>query len=93
VFATKENLDLLSKSDHWFADGTFKSCPPLFTQVYTIHVIKHNLVIPIVFALMPDKTQSSYERLFSAIKTHNINLNPKTIMTDFEESSLIAFKI
>ncbi|XP_022161380.1 uncharacterized protein LOC111027331 [Myzus persicae] len=93
VFATKENLDLLSKSDHWFADGTFKSCPPLFTQVYTIHVIKHNLVIPVVFALMPDKTQSSYERLFSAIKTHNINLNPKTIMTDFEQSSLNAFKI
>jgi len=42
---------------------------------------------------MPDKTQSSYERLFSAIETHNINLNPKTIMTDFEQSSLNAFKI
>lgn len=37
-----------------------------------------------VFDLMPDKTQSSYERLFSSIKTHNISLNPKTIMPDFD---------
>lgn len=29
-FSTKENLDLLTKSDHWFADGIFKSCSPLF---------------------------------------------------------------
>jgi len=93
VFATEKNLDLLAKSDHWFSDGTFKSCPPLFAQVYTIHVIKNNLVIPVVFSLMPDKTQSSYERLFTAIKTHNNNLNPKTIMTDFEQSSINAFKI
>ncbi|KAL4131205.1 hypothetical protein QTP88_008546 [Uroleucon formosanum] len=41
------------------SNGTFKSCSPLFTQVYTINVIKHNLVIPVVFALKPDKTQSS----------------------------------
>ncbi|KAE9529589.1 hypothetical protein AGLY_011685 [Aphis glycines] len=58
VFATEKNLDLLAKSDHWFADGTFKSCPPLFAQVYTIHVIKNNLVIPVVFSLIPDKTQT-----------------------------------
>jgi hypothetical protein len=93
VFATKENLGLLSKSNNWFADGPFKSCHPLFAQVYMIHVIKHNLIIPVVFALMPDKTQSSYERLYSAIKTHNINLNSKTIMTNFKQSSLYAFKI
>ncbi|KAL4091429.1 hypothetical protein QTP88_026121 [Uroleucon formosanum] len=49
--------------------------------------------VPVVFALIPDKTQSSYERLFSAIKTHNIHLNPKTILTDFEQSSSKAFKI
>lgn len=40
VFATEKKLDLLAKSDHWFADGTFKSCPSLFAQVYTIHVIQ-----------------------------------------------------
>lgn len=42
---------------------------------------------------MPDETQSSYERLFSAIQIYNVNLNPKIIMTDFKKSSLNAFKI
>jgi len=42
---------------------------------------------------MPDKTECSHERLFSVIKTHNISLNPKTIMTNLKQSSINAFKI
>lgn len=58
-----------------------------------MYVINHNLVIPLVFALMSDKKQSSYESSFSLIITHNINLNSKIIMTNFEQSTLNAFKI
>lgn len=58
-----------------------------------MYVINHNLVIPLVFALMSDKKQSSYESSFSSIITHNINLNSKIIMTNFEQSTLNAFKI
>jgi len=41
---------------------------------------------------MPNKTQASYTRLFSASKNLKPNLNPTSIMTDFEQSALNSFK-
>lgn len=35
IFSTKENLELLTTCDHWYADGTFSSSRPLFSQIYT----------------------------------------------------------
>jgi hypothetical protein len=92
LFSTKFNLDILSQAQHWFADGTFKVVPKLFGQLYTIHGVKYNNVIPSVFILMPDKSQNSYERAFEALKNLQNNLNPSSIMTDFEQSSINAFK-
>ena len=37
IFSTRRNLQLLSRSEHWYADGTFKVVPSIFTQLYTIH--------------------------------------------------------
>lgn len=37
IFATKSNLEFLRRCDEWYADGTFKTAPPLFTHIYTIH--------------------------------------------------------
>ncbi|XP_025192763.1 uncharacterized protein LOC112592834 [Melanaphis sacchari] len=91
IFCTREGLELMSESEHWFADGTFKSAPSIFTQIYTIHVLIYNTVIPVVFALLPDKSTSTYSYLIKTLKSH-IPLNPKTIMTDFEQSAILAFK-
>lgn len=47
----------------WFADGTFKTSPLIFSQVYTIHVlIKENIIIPTIYALLPNKTEETYIR-------------------------------
>uniref|UniRef100_A0A2S2QRY9 MULE transposase domain-containing protein n=1 Tax=Sipha flava TaxID=143950 RepID=A0A2S2QRY9_9HEMI len=91
IFCTSEGLKLMSASEHWFADGTFKSAHSIFTQIYTIHVLKYNTVIPVVFALLPDKSTATYSYLIKTLKSH-IPLNPKTIMTDFEQSAILAFK-
>ncbi|RWS08330.1 hypothetical protein B4U80_10400, partial [Leptotrombidium deliense] len=61
VFATTKSVDLLSRSDHWYADGTFKTSPLLFQQIYTIHGIQNLEVIPALYALLP------YSRLLSAL--------------------------
>lgn len=37
MYSTAENLDFLSFCEDWYMDGTFDVCPPLFSQVYTIH--------------------------------------------------------
>lgn len=37
VFGTTDNVQFLAQCTHWMMDGTFKSSPHLFKQLYTIH--------------------------------------------------------
>lgn len=37
IFGTSSNLKFLKECDEWYLDGTFKTAPPLFSQLYTIH--------------------------------------------------------
>lgn len=37
VFATDANIRFLKECGEWYLDGTFRICPPLFSQIYTIH--------------------------------------------------------
>ena len=70
VFSTERNLELLaSRNSHWMADGTFKTAPPLFAQLLTIHAIIFNTVIPLVYALLPNKTKDTYKRLIEQQST------------------------
>ena len=63
IFTTKLNLQTLCSADTLLMDGTFKSCPKPFCQLYTILAYVNTFYIPLVFALLPDKTQSTYMRL------------------------------
>ena len=62
IFATDQALQLLSESDDWYNDGTFKVCPEVFFQLYTTHARVHGRTIPCVYALLPNKTGATYER-------------------------------
>jgi hypothetical protein len=60
---------------HFYMDGTFKICPKSFYQLYTIHAeIGSNQdylnIIPIIYALLPDKKITTYELLFELIKSY-----------------------
>ncbi|XP_050516064.1 uncharacterized protein LOC126890938 [Diabrotica virgifera virgifera] len=59
IFSTRNNLHLLAQSHEWFADGTFSTAPAMFQQVYTIHATKSNAVVPLVYALLPNKTRAT----------------------------------
>lgn len=63
VLGTKKNLQVLGDCDYWFADGTFKTVPLIFKQLYTIHGIVHSKVIPLIYVLMSDKSESSYKNM------------------------------
>jgi len=52
--------------------------------------IQHNNVFPSVFALLPNKMESTYCRLFEALKSMKPKLNPDTIMIDFEKAVMSA---
>ncbi|XP_072397919.1 uncharacterized protein [Diabrotica undecimpunctata] len=80
----------MEQCDHWYADGTFNSAPPLFSQIYTIHGVRYSNVIPTVYALLTNKTQETYTRVFQQLKVLNPALRPLTIMMDFERAAMNA---
>lgn len=92
IFSTEKNLELMQKCDHWYADGTFKSAPKPFQQVFTIHGIKYDNVIPTIYALLTNKQKDTYIEVLKNIKLLKPGLNPKTIMTDFETAQISAFQ-
>jgi hypothetical protein len=92
IFTTYKNLRAMSSCDHWYADGTFKVVPPLFNQLYTIHGFAQNNVLPSIYILMPNRREETYDRVFTAIKNLQPNLNPVSVMTDFELAAINAFK-
>jgi hypothetical protein len=59
IFTTVQNLDYLARSEHAVCDGNFKWQPlrPFpFAQFYTIHGFVRGEAVPLVFALLPDKS-------------------------------------
>ena len=69
IFATQEGFHFLSNNSHWFMDGTFKLCPEIFYQIYTIHPLNNNHVLSCVFALLPNKNEDTYNRLFREVRS------------------------
>ena len=67
MFATVANLHHLSKADVWYGDGTFKVCPKLFYQLYTIHKEVHGKILPLVFSLLPSKSKNYYRFMWTKL--------------------------
>ncbi|XP_071105325.1 uncharacterized protein [Haliotis cracherodii] len=93
IFATSQNIRHLSASNVYSCDGTFCMCPSRFYQIYTINACVHNKMVPLVFALLPDKKQSTYLRLFTILNQMNLQLQPNFVSTDFETAAQNAAKI
>ncbi|RNA24307.1 hypothetical protein BpHYR1_014380 [Brachionus plicatilis] len=85
VFATEKNIQLLNNNPNWYVDGTFAVAPGLFYQLFTVHVLIKGKNLPCVYALLPNKTQKSYERLFEYLKSL-IEIEPQTVGLDFEQA-------
>lgn len=93
IFATKENLRMLFRSNTWFIDGKFKTAPTIFYQLFEIlgSVTQEDktLTLPFVYALLENKEQVSYKKIVDVVSTKarefNIEINqPSVIMSDFE---------
>lgn len=93
VFATQANIELLAESDHWYMDGTFKTVPHLFAQLYTIAVKRADHFLPVVYALLPNKMQETYERLLGVVKDARDGMDPANITIDFEKAVINAIEI
>ena len=91
MFSTDANLDGLLRAEHWFADGTFKSQPILFDQMFVVHGLRQDganmISVPLVYFLTPNQTKATYCRMFEKLKELRPNLLPLSIMTDVEQAT------
>jgi hypothetical protein len=96
IFSCKTNINFLCKSETIYLDGTFDYCPKLFTQIFTLHGYFNNNYVPLVFALLPNKTKQTYTHFLNilVLECQNIGLilKPITVIFDFDESIHIALK-
>ncbi|XP_043235792.1 uncharacterized protein LOC122388635 [Amphibalanus amphitrite] len=90
VFSSDWGLMQLANGQHWFADGTFKAAPALFTQLYTLHTCVLGQTFPCVYALLVDKTERTYRQLLSVVREAILERFPDT---DFVGSILIDLEI
>lgn len=90
IFSTDQFLQSLHDSKHWMCDCTFKVAPSLFYQVFTVHTLIRNNLLPCIFVLMPNKQQVTYSEMWTAIKSMNSGLAPISVQIDFELASKAA---
>ncbi|PKC05516.1 hypothetical protein RhiirA5_420830 [Rhizophagus irregularis] len=98
IFCTPSNLTYLQDAEYWLMDGTFKTVPTLFQQLYTIHVPiggeDNSRIFPMVYILMTSKAQESYRRVFDELielgNQAGVDLSPPIIITDFEQAVINA---
>lgn len=88
MFYTTRNLERLSHSRTILCDGTFKTVPSQFYQLYTIHGKVLNYVFPLVYVIATRKTEDFYSQVLNRLVIHaserNLQLNPQYILSDFE---------
>ena len=74
VFATTDNLKKLVEANTLYVDGTFHTCPRVFYQIFTVHVEQIGWRVPLVYCLLPNKRQETYERVFQLLEQEVLKL-------------------
>ncbi|GLV38195.1 hypothetical protein CBL_12841 [Carabus blaptoides fortunei] len=66
LFSTEANTLKLGEAVYWIMDGTFKTAPNIFLQLYSIHapVGHENSRVCLVYILMSRKSEAMYTRAF-----------------------------
>ena len=60
IFGQQTLLELLESTQYlWLADGTFKFCPEIFFQLFTIHTSINGYKPPCIYALLPNKHENN----------------------------------
>ncbi|KAI6659606.1 hypothetical protein LOD99_14529 [Oopsacas minuta] len=90
---------MLQQSKIWLADGTFKTAPPFFAQVYVVHGLrggddpmKTGHLLPSLFVLLPNKTENTYRRVWEQIHLLCPLVQPEQILLHFEKGAINSFE-
>lgn len=97
LLGTRSSLKLLSQSSCWLMDGTFEVVPSIMRQLFSIHGLIGNEIVPLVFGIMSSKSKEAYSEFFYELckvaAEFNIPINPTRVVSDFEKASVAACKM
>lgn len=97
LFATDQALTRACAAHTVLVDGTFYTSPRLFSQLFTFHYEDGGKVFPVIFALLPDKSQRTYQRLFQLVKTRarllGLEFQPPKLHSDYEQAIIRAARL
>ena len=68
AFFTIPGLRILASSNMYLMDGTFHVAARFFYQLYIIYASAFDTLVPICYALLPDKSEITYKRLFRLLQ-------------------------
>ena len=66
-------------------------CPDDYCQLFTLHAMMTNAIIPLVYGLLIGKDSSNYNAFVRKLFEQN-NFQPESIMTDFESGTIKSVK-
>ena len=90
MFGTRQNKEVLAECEVWMADGTFRVCPLLFTQMYTIHGCQNGFTFPCFFVCLPNKTKRGYLRMWEKVFELLYEPMVEVVILDFEQAAAQA---
>jgi len=97
LLGTQSNLHHLAEAECLYMDGTFQTCPRLFYQIFSIHIVKYGQTFPMVYGLLPNKQQATYNRMFMMVKEAALNLGleltPSSVLSDFEQALINSVRL
>lgn len=94
---SKRNMKMYADQEKvFFGDGTFKSAPRPFYQLFTIHVDIDSTeettnIFPVLYALLPNKRETTYFALFTIIRDV-LKVHIKHFKCDYELGLINAFR-
>lgn len=97
IFSTEENIDHFHHSKTIVIDGTFKSSPSNFEQLFTVQCVIRGKFLPLIYCFMTKKNEISYKKFFDWMSENymvkNDKINDKSILLDFELASYNQAKL
>lgn len=93
MFSTAKNLTFLQSCDTVLMDGTFKSCPLLFTQLFIVHGRKRSTYVPLAYFLLSGQDTEQYQRALTKLSAFlPFSYSPTAVFADFELSIHVAVR-
>lgn len=93
ILGTQDNLKRLESAKIWLGDGTFKSAPESFTQIYILYFEIESKVFPAIYCFLKGKSEELYWIFFKKIYEILPNANPIYFVSDHESAVLSSFNM